>query len=92
MTVSIGSPVYHPTLNKLRNQHLFIVDEASMKSSHALHGIDRCLQDITGTKEIFVGYLLLGGDFRHVPLLYLIEHKICVLGKMKKNFHDGFLN
>ena len=33
----------------LRSQSLFIIDEASMIPTHALHAIDRCLQDITGT-------------------------------------------
>ena len=32
----------------LRGVDLFITDEASMIPSHALHAIDRCLQDITG--------------------------------------------
>ena len=38
-----------------------------MIPSHALHASDRCLQDITGTKEMFGGkVMLLGGDFRQV--------------------------
>ena len=51
----------------LRGVDLFIVDEASMIPSHALHAIDRCLQDITQESRPFGGKtLLLGGDFRQV--------------------------
>ena len=51
----------------LRRQDLFIIDEALMIPSHALHAIDICLQDITGVASHFGGkILLLGGDFRQV--------------------------
>ena len=51
----------------LRRQDLFIIDEASMIPSHALHAIDICLQDITGVASHFGGkILLLGGNFRQV--------------------------
>ena len=51
--------------NFLRNQNMFIIDEASM--THALNAIDRCLQDITGNDECFGGnVMLLGADFRQV--------------------------
>ena len=46
--------------NVLRNQNIFIIDEASMIPTHALDAIDRCLQDITGNIMLF------GGDFRQV--------------------------
>ena len=53
--------------NFLRNQNMFIIDEASMIPTHALNAIDRCLQDITGNNECFGGkVMLLGGDFRQV--------------------------
>ena len=53
--------------NFLRNQKMFIIDEASMIPTHALDAIDRCLQDITGNNECFGGkVMLLGGDFRQV--------------------------
>ena len=51
----------------LRALDLIIVDEASMIPTHALHAIDRCLQDITQDSRPFGGKtLLLGGDFRQV--------------------------
>ena len=51
----------------LRRVNLFIVDEASMIPTHALHAIDRCLQDITQDSRPFGGKtVLLGGDFRQV--------------------------
>ena len=55
----------------LRNLDLIILDEASMIPTHAIHAIDRCLQDITAVSEVFGGkILLLGGDFRQVlPIL-----------------------
>ena len=51
----------------LRAVDLFIIDEASMIPSHALHAMDRCLQDITQDSHPFGGKaMLLGGDFRQV--------------------------
>ena len=51
----------------LRALDLIIIDEASMIPTHALHAIDRCLQDITQDSRPFGGKtLLLGGDFRQV--------------------------
>ena len=51
----------------LRSLHLIIIDEASMVPIHALHAIDRVLQDITGVIVPFGGKVfLLGGDFRQV--------------------------
>ena len=53
--------------NVLRNQNMFIIDEASMIPTHALNAIDRCLQHITRNNECFGGkVMLLGGDFRQV--------------------------
>ena len=46
---------------------MFIIDEASIIPIHALHAIDRLLQDITGVTVPFGGKIfLLGGDFRQV--------------------------
>ena len=57
--------------NFLRNQNMFIIDEASMIPTHALNAIDRCLQDITGNNEYFGGkVMLLGGDFRQVLIIF----------------------
>lgn len=65
----------------LRNCVAFIIDEASMIPTHALHAIDRCLRDITGIQVPFGNkVILLGGDFRqvlpivpHVPPAVVIE-------------------
>jgi len=51
----------------LRGINLIIIDEASMIPTHALHAMDRCLQDIMQDDRPFGGKsLLLGGDFRQV--------------------------
>jgi hypothetical protein len=66
----------------LRSVDIFIIDEASMVPAHALQAIDKMLQDINGTKELFGGKIfLLGGDFRQIlpvvprkPPAVVIEH------------------
>ena len=51
----------------LRSIDMFLIDEASMVSTHALTAINKMLQDITGVKEMFGGKIfVLGGDFRQV--------------------------
>ena len=51
----------------LREQDLFLLDEASMISTHAFHAIDRMLRDICGNNNPFGGkVILIGGDFRQV--------------------------
>ena len=53
--------------NFLRNQNMFIIDEASTILTLTHAGIDRCLQDITGNNECFGGkVMLLRLDFRQV--------------------------
>jgi hypothetical protein len=57
----------------LREQSLFMLDEASMIPTHAFHAIDRLLRDICGSNLPFGGkVILLGGDFRQV--LPVIRH------------------
>lgn len=57
----------------LRNCVAFIIDEASMIPSHALHAIDRCLRDITNEQVPFGNKVfILGGDFRQV--LPIVPH------------------
>ncbi|XP_066920182.1 uncharacterized protein [Clytia hemisphaerica] len=49
----------------LRNQDIFIFDEASMIPKHALEAVDRMLRDICNSGVPFAGkVVLLGGDFR----------------------------
>ena len=61
-TCNVSRTSHHAEL--LRGVDL-IVDEASMMPSHALHAMDRCLQDITQDERPFEGKtVLLGGDFR----------------------------
>ena len=49
----------------LRQQNIFIFDEASMIPKHAIEAIDRMLRDITNSNVPFAGkVILLGGDFR----------------------------
>ncbi|XP_066933722.1 uncharacterized protein [Clytia hemisphaerica] len=49
----------------LRNQNIFIFDEASMIPKHALEAVDRMLRDICNSGVPFAGkVVLLGGDFR----------------------------
>ena len=47
----------------LGSQSLFIIDEASMipTPTHALHAINRCLQDVTGVAVPFGGKVFLLG-------------------------------
>ena len=64
-TCNVSPTSHHAEL--LRGVDLFIVDEASMIPSYALHAMDRCLQDITQDKRPFGGKTdLLGGDFHQV--------------------------
>ena len=52
---------------RLRETDVFVLDEASMIPTHALHAIDRSLQDISGNALLFGGKVfVLGGDFRQV--------------------------
>ena len=49
----------------IRDQDVFIFDEASMIPKHALQAIDRLLQDVCNNKTPFAGkVVILGGDFR----------------------------
>ena len=63
-----------PTSGKaeiLRNVDVFILDEASMISTHALHAINNMLKDICKSSLLFGGKaVVFGGDFRQVlPVL-----------------------
>lgn len=60
---------------------MITLDEASTIPSFGLHAIDKCLQDITGTYEMFSEkILLLDGDFS-ASAYYItkeeLEIKIC---------------
>ena len=73
----------------LRNQILFVIDESSMIPTHALHAIDRCLQDITAVRQPFGGKaILLGGDFRQVlpPSLSTHASNIHIYGNIFINW------
>ena len=60
------SPVSYYT-DYLRSLVLLLIDEASMIPNHALHAINRLLQDIMGNNLPFGGKIVLfGGDFRQV--------------------------
>lgn len=49
----------------LRQQHIFVFDEASMIPKHAIEAIDRMLRDISNSNLPFAGkVILLGRDFR----------------------------
>ena len=51
----------------LRNQDIFIFDEASMIPKYALEAVDRMLRDICNSAVPFAGkVILLGGDFRQI--------------------------
>ena len=51
----------------LRNVDDFILDEASMISTHALHAINNMLKDICKSSLLFGGKaVVFGGDFRQV--------------------------
>ena len=64
-TCNVKPASSHATV--LRSMIMFIIDEASMIPIHALHAIDRLLQDITGVTVPFGGKIfLLGGDFHQV--------------------------
>ena len=79
----------------LRSISLFIVDEASMIPTHALHAIDRCLQDVTGNQVPFRGKVLLflgggGGDFRQVLLVVpRVPPAVVIDTCLKKNLLFG---
>ena len=66
----------------LRSQSLFIIDEASIipTPTHALHAIDRCLQDVTGVAVPFGGKVfLLGGDFGQVlPVIPRVSQAVII--------------
>ena len=64
-TCNVSPTSHHAEL--LRVVDLFVVDEASMIPSHALHAMNRYLQDITqDERPLGVKTVLLGGDFHQV--------------------------
>ena len=88
-TVETSSCNVSPTLHQadiLRNQMLVNIDEPSMIPTHALHAIDRCLQDVTVIRQPFVGKaILFGGDFRQV-LPIAPQSPPAIIGDMPQTF------
>lgn len=83
-----------PTSNAgklLKDASLFIIDECTMASNHALNTIDKLLRELTGYTNVPFGgkTFLLGGDFRQC--LNIIPHALrpaIVQGCLK--FADGW--
>jgi len=81
------SPTSHQA-DILHNQMLFIIDEASMIPTHALHAKDRCLQDITAIRQPFGGKaILFSRDFRQVlPIVPQSPPDIVIDTRLKRSF------
>ncbi|XP_066910494.1 uncharacterized protein [Clytia hemisphaerica] len=62
----------------LRNQDIFIFDEASMIPKHALEAVDSMLRDISNSGVPFAGkVVLLGGDFRQtLPVVKKVQPRL----------------
>ena len=70
----------------IKSTALFIIDEASMIPSHALHAIDLLLRDLTKLDLPFGGkVMLLGGDFRQVLPVVRKATKVGILEQSIKS-------
>ena len=65
---------------------VFIWDEASMISAHALNVVDRLLKDLTGSTQPFGGkFFILGGDFRQVLPVVRHASRAAIVASSLKN-------
>ena len=86
----IGANSVSPTsqhADMLRSQSLFIIDQASVIPTHALHAIDCCLHDVTAVDVPFGGkVMLLGRDFRQVlPVVPRVPPAVIIDTCLKKS-------